>query len=263
MTEFLGILVVEEATAVALYESLREFLKRNRLSISNLVVIGTDGANRENIDLYSGYEHLVLLFMSICSKIIKPEFIENCADKMNIIIKNEDCYLDVDDIEVGIECSEELKSLPLSDFKNIKNKFESVYGILKNSMDDEIPISTYENQWNKLQHIDWQKHTNNNIPKDIFGFWAIVYEYEDNAGNYYFRELANAVFHLLVIPITNAFVKRIFSCMNTTKTKLRNKMQHEMLESLIRIKSYLNNYNICCYKFEVPESMVFCQFKLI
>ncbi|XP_046805520.1 uncharacterized protein LOC124419555 [Lucilia cuprina] len=238
----------------------------------------------ENIDLYSGYEHLVLLFMSICSKLLNLNLLKTVPIKKYIIINNEDCYLDVDDIEFGIECSEELKSLPLSDviefkkncfrylkilakemikrfpenikklehfrnlqFKNIENKFESVYGILKNSMDDEIAISTYENQ---------PKHTNNNIPKDIFGFWAIVYEYEDNAGNYYFRELATAVFHLLVIPISNAFVERIFSCMNTTKTKLRNKMQYEMLESLIRIKSYLNNYNICFYKFEVPESMV-------
>lgn len=62
-------------------------------------------------------------------------------------------------------------------FKNIKNKnrFDSVYEILKTCMDDKVALSTYENQWNKLSHIDWQKLTKDSLSKNIFGFWALVY----------------------------------------------------------------------------------------
>lgn len=45
MTEFLGILVVEEATAEALYKILCDFLIKIKLNINNLSAIGTDGAN--------------------------------------------------------------------------------------------------------------------------------------------------------------------------------------------------------------------------
>lgn len=66
----------------------------------------------DNIDLYSGYEHLMLLSMSICSKFVKPEFLEYDVENMNIIISNKNNYLDLNDIDDGIECSEELRLLP-------------------------------------------------------------------------------------------------------------------------------------------------------
>jgi hypothetical protein len=49
---------------------------------------------------------------------------------------------------------------------------------------------------------------------------------------------------MLTLPISNAVVKRAFSIMNLTKTKLRNKMQTEMLNSLLTIKINLYVDNI-------------------
>lgn len=44
--------------------------------------------------------------------------------------------------------------------------------------------------------------------------------------------------------------------MNLTKTNLRNKMQYELLESLLRIITYLNINNICCKSFTPTEEMI-------
>jgi hypothetical protein len=49
---------------------------------------------------------------------------------------------------------------------------------------------------------------------------------------------------MLTLPISNAVVKRAFSIMNLIKTKLRNKMQTEMLNSLLTIKINLYVDNI-------------------
>jgi hypothetical protein len=49
---------------------------------------------------------------------------------------------------------------------------------------------------------------------------------------------------MLTLPISNAVVERAFSIMNLTKTKLRNKMQTEMLNSLLTIKINLYVDNI-------------------
>lgn len=143
-------------------------------------------------------------------------------------------------------------------YKNIqkKQKFETVYGVLKNTFEKNVSLSTYENQWNKLAFVDWKSQNHNDVPKDIFAFWVLVYEYEDNVGNFFFREISTAVFQIMILPISNAYVERIFSCMNLTKTKLRNKLQYEMLDALIRVKSYLSAYKICCHKYKVPENML-------
>lgn len=59
-----------------------------------------------------------------------------------------------------------------------------------------------------------------------------------------------------MIAVSNPFVERIFSCMNLVKTKLRNKMQYKMFDSLIRVKFKLNNSQICCNKYIDPDKMV-------
>lgn len=45
MTEFLDLIMVNETTAVALYDSLVNYLKEINLPVKNLIGIGTDGAS--------------------------------------------------------------------------------------------------------------------------------------------------------------------------------------------------------------------------
>lgn len=55
-------------------------------------------------------------------------------------------------------------------------------------------------------------------------------------GEYQFNLLPNFALKMILLPICNAVVERVFSIMNATKTKVRNRMSQHMLIALIRIK---------------------------
>lgn len=55
-------------------------------------------------------------------------------------------------------------------------------------------------------------------------FWSEVYSYKDACDNNPFQELGKFVISLLTLPISNAAVERIFSSLNVTKTKSRNRI---------------------------------------
>lgn len=58
------------------------------------------------------------------------------------------------------------------------------------------------------------------------------------------------------MPISNATVERVFSIMNTTKTKLRNRMSQEMLIALLRIKIHNSVKQVCCTSFSPSQKML-------
>lgn len=69
-----------------------------------MLILGLGIARRGvNIDLYSGHEHLMLLLMSILSKCIKPDYIENYIDKIKLIVNNKDNFLDMIGINIVVE----------------------------------------------------------------------------------------------------------------------------------------------------------------
>lgn len=57
--------------------------------------------------------------------------------------------------------------------------------------------------------------------------------YKDAAANNLFKELVEFNFRLLVLPLSNAEVKRLFSQMNLIKTKSRNRTRSDMLNAII------------------------------
>lgn len=71
-----------------------------------------------------------------------------------------------------------------------------------------------------------------------------------------FKELSDFALSFLTLPVSNAVVERVFSVMNTTKTKLRNRMSMDMLVSLIRIKLHCKVKKICCTNF-VPTNAIY------
>ncbi|KAK3878626.1 hypothetical protein Pcinc_016757 [Petrolisthes cinctipes] len=57
---------------------------------------------------------------------------------------------------------------------------------------------------------------------------------------------------ILILPHSNAEVERIFSQMNVTKSKLRNKMGTKLVNSLLHIKYGLRRHNKCCRDYVLP-----------
>lgn len=61
---------------------------------------------------------------------------------------------------------------------------------------------------------------------------------------------------MLSIPTSNACIERVFSIMSLTKTKLRSRIQYELLESLLRVNIYFNINDNCCQSFTPSKEML-------
>jgi hypothetical protein len=71
-----------------------------------------------------------------------------------------------------------------------------------------------------------------------------------------FKDLARFAFTVLSLPSSNAVVERTFSVMNIIKSKLRNKMMLQLLNSIVTIKFHFFVNKICCSEFEPSQEML-------
>lgn len=70
-------------------------------------------------------------------------------------------------------------------------------------------------------------------------------------------KIATFVLTLLVLPTSNSVVERVFSYMNAIKSKSRNKLQTEMLNALMRVRTEVYfKENRCCKVFSVTQNML-------
>ncbi|KAF0729851.1 Uncharacterized protein FWK35_00024491 [Aphis craccivora] len=89
-------------------------------------------------------------------------------------------------------------------------------------------------QWTNILNVKWTE-TSNTIK-----FWNEVACYTDASGSYPFAEISNLAMKILVLPWSNAEVKRLFSQMNLVKSKLRNKMGPKLLDAILSTRAGLN-----------------------
>lgn len=107
-------------------------------------------------------------------------------------------------------------------------------------------------QWNDIIHVEW--NTNENTTSEHF--WAnLVSNHKNAGGEYVFRELADFALLALSFPLSNAVVERVFSLMNIMKTKIRNKINVPLLDSLLRIKTHFIVEGLCCKTFTPTQFM--------
>ena len=76
------------------------------------------------------------------------------------------------------------------------------------------------------------------------------------AGELILVDIAEFALKVYSLPISNALVERVFSRVTSVKSKLRNRMGLELLTSILRIKTYLEENGTCCFSFEPPNSML-------
>lgn len=120
---------------------------------------------------------------------------------------------------------------------------------------EEDKLSIIDNQYNSLNNVDWKRTYGEEVTTNSFKFWSTVYHHTNAGGLHIFKELAQFVFILLSLPSSNAVVERIFSIMNCVKTKIRNRMQLEMLNSILILKTKLFCENKCCENFQCSKEM--------
>ncbi|GFO12246.1 Zinc finger mym-type protein 1 [Plakobranchus ocellatus] len=88
------------------------------------------------------------------------------------------------------------------------------------------------------------------LPTKSVHFWEGV---QQTPG---FKELAESALTCLITPTRNANIDRLFSLLNATKTKLRNRRATATLDAIIRIKANLCNNDECCVDFKVIPIML-------
>lgn len=83
--------------------------------------------------------------------------------------------------------------------------------------------------------------------------------HKDVGGSQPFEELAKFKLKIVSLSLSNAVVERVFSAINATKTKPRNKMNFMMLDAILRIRTHFHARKICCHKF-VPSKIMYEKF---
>lgn len=124
----------------------------------------------------------------------------------------------------------------------------AVENTLKVMKPDLIPIMKHFNF--KPELIDKIDTQSKNISLDSWQyytttmkFWSQVVMYKDSDSD-------------LVLPNSNAEVERLFTQMNITKLKLRNRMQLQMLISILSVRSGMRKKESCFYNCDIPPSFI-------
>jgi hypothetical protein len=113
-----------------------------------------------------------------------------------------------------------------------------------------------ENEYNCLLDVNWTKLYGEDVVKNSATFWPTVLNHKNAGDSPAFQNIAQFALIILSFPNSNAVVERVFSIMNTVKTKVRNKMKTEMLTAILRIKTHLYSRNLCCRGFSVTPLML-------
>lgn len=121
---------------------------------------------------------------------------------------------------------------------------------------DKTKLGLMQNQYSKLVNVNWSERLTENEYTDTCSFWANVYTYQNAGGKFVFQELALYALRVLTLPTSNAVVERVFSIMNSVKTKIRNRMLSELLNAFLRIKIRLYSKNQCCRNFKPTKAML-------
>lgn len=143
-----------------------------------------------------------------------------------------------------------LQKIKLFNLSNLNHHKETLIPLLREMAKPAHMIEKIETQWQNLHCINWPKANN------TLNFWTAVYTYENSGFENPYKELATFVLSLLTLPFSNAEVERLFSQMNLIKTKTRNRMQNELLNGIILVRSELKRSQTCCKDYPIPYEIL-------
>jgi hypothetical protein len=114
-------------------------------------------------------------------------------------------------------------------------------------------LDLIESQYRKINLVQWCEEDvfkANGIPTETLQFWQGVLQHRS------FQELSMYALTCFITPASNAIVERVFSLVTAIKTKPRNRTQTKLLDSIVRIRSYLLDNKICCKDFKCTPQML-------
>ena len=114
-------------------------------------------------------------------------------------------------------------------------------------------VSKNEEQYRQMPFVDWKVEApfkKDGFPVDTEEFWIGVLQHQA------FKELATFVLTCLTTPVSNAVVERIFSLASSVKTKATNRMQLNLVDTIVRVRAELLLSSICCKDFTASPEML-------
>lgn len=119
-------------------------------------------------------------------------------------------------------------------------------------------LDELENQYRRILLHPWVEEEifAAGIPKDTETFWSKIFSFEGGEGIFPYRPLAKYALSCLTMPISNAFVERIFSHVTYVKNKQRNRMSTGVLKAIIRIRTSLVLKGKCCQDLVISNEML-------
>ena len=193
-------------------------------------------------------------YEAACYKQCTKDEKENIETRAYNFIKKLSLQL-IERLPISLKFFQQLKCLsPKICLSQTRPKFKNLPFLKEMTKPNDLGI--LESQWNKLLSIDWAEVFGENVLNDCYSFWPCVYSFKSAGDKYVFKEIALFALELLSLPSSNAVVERVFSIMNAIKTKARNKMLVEMLDSIIRIRMSFYANNACCTSFIANKSML-------
>lgn len=143
------------------------------------------------------------------------------------------------------------KKIAYSIENTLKEIKEPITIILEEFKKGYNEIDIIQNQWENITKQHWDSNM------DTTTFWIQVYNFKNSVEETPFKELAEFVLSLLVLPFSNADVERVFSTMGLVKTKIRNRMKTDLLCSILQIREGLKLETTCYYSFKIPDSVAY------
>ena len=115
-------------------------------------------------------------------------------------------------------------------------------------------LDLLEDQYRKFILVDWKNEEifkAEGIPvNNTEKFWVSILQHP------LFQDLAVYALTCLVTPVSNAVLERIFSLLTAVKTKPRNRMETELLDGIVRIRTDALLKGKCCKDLFILEKML-------
>ncbi|KAH9371237.1 hypothetical protein HPB48_013518 [Haemaphysalis longicornis] len=247
----------------------------------------------EDVDPLGIFEELQKLYNRLLARILKPSVLRQ-HDEASLcdldLVNLESIYLSVDDADFGSSFNDHINELHLASEERMLLK-QRCFAFLKACASDlqkRLPNTT--SLVRKLRAISPSSVLGPNamkalktFPKDVLScpehrieeqvrhlrqvddvnadmpaieFWTKIYAYRDVSGANPMQDIADSAMKLLVLPISNAEAERVFSAVALTKSDLRNRMSHDLLLAILRIKFGQRLKGVTSSTFSVPREML-------
>lgn len=146
---------------------------------------------------------------------------------------------------------------PENAFRKDKIRFQSIPDTFNEF--EGLNISKINDEWRNMPFVLNEREMEELSSQPLDVMWKNIGTYKDFTGTLVFQNIAELARIILTLPHSNAECERVFSVVNDVKTKKRNKLGDNTLNSICIIRSGFKSANICCTSF-VPSEKHFALF---